>query len=192
MTTTTLYAEILVVGSGTALFIVLLFYSLFGNVSWASKLGGLSSIESIVSLIPVLSVFYLLGIVVINAAHILFEGREQERRRKELSRIESNYETIRNTLYTSPHKELIEDFEFRRSKVRICRGWFINALLIIVALLTYLWTGQMPATIVWFWITIVGLLMIGTHVSWWTATDTELQWLKAYAKQNSQSANPNE
>jgi hypothetical protein len=192
MTTTTLYAEILVVGSGTALFIVLLFYSLFGNVSWASKLGGLSSIESVVSLIPVLSLFYLLGIVVINVAHILFEGREQERRRKGLSRTESDYETIRNTLYTSSHKELIDDFEFRRSKVRICRGWFINAALIIIALLTYLWTGQMPATMVWFWIITVGLLMIGTRVSWWTATDTELQWLKAYAKQNSHSPNPTE
>ena len=192
MTTTTLYAEILVVGSGTALFIVLLFYSLFGNVSWASKLGGLSSIESVVFLIPALSMFYLLGIVVINVAHLLFEEKERKRRRKELSHIEKDYETIRNELYTSSHKELIEDFEFRRSKVRICRGWFVNGPLIIIALLTCLWTGQMPATMVWFWILTAGLLMIGTHVSWWTATDTELQWLKAYAKQNSHSPDPME
>ena len=192
MTTTTLYAEILVVGSGTALFIVLLFYSLFGNVSWASKLGGLSSIESVVSLVPVLSVFYLLGIVVINVAHLLFEKVEEERRKKALSDTEKSYETIRNDLYTSSHKELIEDFEFRRSKVRICRGWFVNGHLIIIALLTCLWTGQMPATMVWFWILTVGLLMMGTRVSWWTATDTELQWLKAYAKRNSHSPNPME
>ena len=56
MNTTTLYAELIVVGSGTTMFIVLFFYSLFGDASWFSKLGGLSSVESVVSLIPVLSV----------------------------------------------------------------------------------------------------------------------------------------
>ena len=192
MTTTTLYAEILVVGSGTALFIVLLFYSLCGKVSWATTIE-LSAIEKVVSLIPVVSVFYLLGIVVINVASKLFDGREKESRKEVLSLIGGDYEAIRNKLYTSGHKELIDDFEFRRSKVRICRGWFVNGLLIIIALFTYLRTGQeMPAKMVWFWITTVGLLMIGTWVSWGTATKTELEWLTAYFQQNAHSPNPME
>ena len=144
MNTTTLYAELIVVGSGATIFIVLLFYSLFGDSSWFSKFGGLTSIGSVVSLIPVLSVFYLLGIVISNVAYLLFKSREKRLSDEKLSRIKHEYEEIRNTLYTSTHKDLIDEFEFRRSKIRICRGWFINSILIIIALTTYLWTGKMP------------------------------------------------
>jgi hypothetical protein len=197
MNTTTLYAELIVVGSGATLFIVLLFHSLFGTSSWFSKLGGLTSIGSVVSLIPVLSVFYLLGIVISNVAYLLFKSREKKLRHKKFSKIKHEYERIREekisdiyeeirtTLYTSTHKDLIDEFEFRRSKIRICRGWFINSILIIIALTTYLFTGKIPYPMVWFWIITVGLLLIGTRVSWGTATDTELEWLNSYAKQKS-------
>lgn len=195
MNTTTLYAELIVVGSGATLFIVLLFHSLFGDSSWLSKLGGLSSIGSVVSLVPVLSVFYLLGIVISNVAYLLFKNREKKLRHEKFSKIKHEgkpmshekistvYEEIRNTLYISTHKDLIDEFEFRRSKIRICRGWFLNSILIIVALTTYLFTGKIPTPIVWFWIVTVGLLVIGTFVSWGTATETELDWLSSYGKQ---------
>jgi drug/metabolite transporter (DMT)-like permease len=183
MNTTTLYAELIVVGSGTSIFIVLFFYSLFGDASWLSKLGGLSSIGSVVSLIPVLSVLYLLGIVITNVGHLVFKRWEERLRKKNLSDIKSEYEEVRTTLYTSTNKDLMEQFEFRRSKIRICRGWFINSILIIIALVTYLWTKKIPESTVWFWIVIVGLLMMGIGISWWNATITELEWLKSYAKQ---------
>lgn len=35
---------------------------------------------------------------------------------------------------------------------------------------------------VWFWIVTVGLLMIGTRVSWSTATDSELDWVNSFAQ----------
>ncbi|OLD24314.1 MAG: hypothetical protein AUJ04_09330 [Acidobacteria bacterium 13_1_40CM_3_55_6] len=204
MNTTTLYAELIIVGSGATLFIVLLFHSLFGDSSWFSKLGGLSSIGSVVSLIPVLSVFYLLGIVISNVAYLLFKSREKRLRDEKLVDIKDKYEgirkekltnvyeEIRTRLYTSPHKDLIDEFEFRRSKIRICRGWFINSILVIIALTTYLFTGKIPYSMVWFWIITVGLLVIGTRVSWRTATDTELEWLNSYAKQNPLTRNPEE
>ena len=205
MNTTTLYAELIVVGSGATLFIVLLVYSLFGDLSWFSKLGGLTSIGSVVSLIPVLSVFYLLGIVISNVAYLLFKSREKKLHHKKLSKIQHEYERIREekisdvyedirtTLYTSGHTELIHEFEFRRSKIRICRGWFINSFLIIFALLTYLFTNKIPyPSMVWFWIITVGLLSVGTRLSWETATDTELDWLESYAKQKLLTPNPEE
>jgi hypothetical protein len=187
MNTTTLYAELIVIGSGAAIFIVLLFYSLFGDTSWYSKLGGLASVGSVVSLIPVLAVLYLLGIVINNVGYLLSKGLEKRLRREKLSEIGHEYEEIRNALYTSADvKDLIEDFKFRRSKIRICRGWFINSILIIIALITYLYTEKIPHSSVWFWIINVGSLMTGTCVSWWAATDTELEWLKAYAKRRGQ------
>lgn len=203
MNTTTLYAELIVVGSGATFFIVVLFYSLFGNPSWFSKLGGLTSIGSVVSLVPVLSVFYLMGIVISNVAYLLFKNREnclqvakfsdikqqyQTIRKEEVSDV---YEEIRTALYTSAHQDLIHEFEFRRSKIRICRGWFINSILIIIALVTYLCTNKFPYhSMAWFWIITVGLLLIGTRVSWETATATELGWLHSYAKQKVLTSNP--
>ena len=204
MNTTTLYAELIVVGSGATLFIVLLFYSLFGDLSWFSKLGGLTSIGSVVSLIPVLSVFYLLGIVISNVAYLLFKSTENKKHHDKFSKTKHKYqgfksektsdiyEEIRTTLYTSSHTELIHEFEFRRSKIRICRGWFINSILIIFALVTYLSTGKIRYPLVWFWIITVGLLLIGTRVSWGSATDTELDWLESYAKQKLLTPNPEE
>jgi hypothetical protein len=153
---------------------------------------GLSSIGSVVSLIPVLSVFYLLGIVISNVAYLLSKSMEKKLREKKLSDIKREYEEIRNTLYTSAHKDLIEEFEFRRSKIRICRGWFINSILIIIALTTYLWTGKIPYSMVGFWMMTVILLMVRTGVSWWTATDTELEWLNSYATQSILTPNPEE
>jgi hypothetical protein len=183
MNTTTLYAEIIVVGSGTTMFIVLFFYSLFGKTSWFSNLGGLSSVESIVSLIPVLSVFYLLGIIITNLGHLFFKTWEDGLRKEKLSDLKREYEDVRTDLFTSSDKDLIEQFEFRRSKIRICRGWFINSILILVTLLISPWTGKIPEAIVWFWVIIVWLLMNGIRVSWLNATNTELAWLRSFAKQ---------
>jgi hypothetical protein len=138
-------------------------------------------------LVPVLAVLYLLGIVINNVGYLLSKDLEKRLRREKLSEIGHEYEEIRNSLYTSADvKDLIEDFKFRRSKIRICRGWFINSILIIIALITYLYTEKIPHSLVWFWIINVGLLMTGTCVSWWAATDTELEWLKAYAKRRVQ------
>jgi hypothetical protein len=174
------------------MFIVLFFYSLFGDASWFSKPGGLSSVESVVSLIPVLSVFYLLGIIITNLGHLFFKKWEDRLHKEKLSDLKREYEDVRTDLFTSADKELIEQFEFRRSKIRICRGWFINSILILIALLIYPWTGKIPEAIVWFWIIIVWLLMIGIRVSWLNATDTELKWLKSYAKHPKPDSNPDE
>jgi hypothetical protein len=182
MSITTLYAELIVVGSGTMIFIVLLFYSLLGSPLWFGRLKELSSLESVIFSIPVLSVIYLLGIVIANVSHLLLEPLEEWLRTKRLG-TEKKYEDIRIILYISPNmKDLVEEFEFRRSKVRICRGWFVNSILIIIALKTYLGTDKPSNSMAWFWIITVGLLMVGAGVSWWTATTTELKWFESFAK----------
>ena len=183
MSITTLYAELVVVGTGGLVFVLLFFYSLFGNPSWLGKLQSMpDSIGNAIYLIPALSVIYLLGIVISNVSHLLFERRENRLRVEKLEKFE--YDDIRNGLYTSPEaKALVEDFEFRRSKVRICRGWFLNCILIIVALAACLLFGKMSWPVTAFWIITVVALMAGTYVSWQTATDTELSWLKSYARQ---------
>ena len=183
MNITTLYAELVVVGTGAAFFVLLLFYSLFGNVSWIDKLKSLNAIH----LIPALSIIYLLGIIIANVSYKVFEKLEKRLRIQILKEFDAQYEEIRNLLYTSDNtKDLVEEFEFRRSKVRICRGWVINSILIIFALLSCLLIGKIPCPVAWFWIITVGLVLIGSRLSWKTATITELEWFRTFAEQQVQ------
>ena len=185
MNFTTLYAELVVVGTGALIFILLFFYSFFGDLSWFSKFGAKDSfLGNAVVLIPALSVIYLLGIVIANVSHLLFLCFENSLRAKLLEECGKDYETIRGALYLDPKaKELIVDFEFRRSKVRICRGWFVNCFFIAIACVVCAFEQKIRVPVAVFWILSSDLLMIGTAISWLTATTTELDWLNEYALQ---------
>lgn len=191
MSITTLYAELVVVGTGALLFVLLSFYAFFGAPSWTAKITA-GSIQSVISLIPVLSVIYLLGIIMANVSHIFFKGREEDLRTEKLADVykdvpdKCKYEQIRTELYTSPNTQnFVHDFEFRRSKVRICRGWCLNSLLIILAVLACFGNGRisLPETV--FWCLGLGLVAAGAAISWHTATTTELDWMNSFAKQRS-------
>ena len=175
-----------VVGSGALFFVLLFCYALFGNQSWFAKLDVPATIGNAIFLIPALSFIYLLGIVIANVSHLFFRATERRLRCNSLKGFDKHYQydEIRNDLYTSPDaKELVGEFEFRRSKVRISRGWFVNCILIIVALVACLIGGKMSLPAALFWIIMVTALMMGTLVSWRTATETELMWLRSYAEQ---------
>jgi hypothetical protein len=180
MSTTTLYAELVVVGTGAAIVILVFFYSLTGDWSLFSGLGGLASLGSAASLIPVLSIIYLLGIINTNIGFLLFKWFEDHLRSKAWPNNDNKYDEIRNKLYISNHKDLIDDFHFRRSKIRICRGWFINSFLIFVALIIGTSNGHVGSFRSRFSIATMGLLMIGTVVAFWAATDTELRELRFF------------
>ena len=194
MSITTLYAELVVVGTGALLFVLLSFYAFFGAPSWTPKITA-GSIESVISLIPVLSVVYLLGIVMANVSHIVFKKWEERLRKNKLADViqdvpvKEKYEQLRTELYTSPNTQnFVHDFEFRRSKVRICRGWCLNCLLIIVALLACFQNERITLPVTRFWCLGLGLLAAGALVSWYTATTTELDWMNSFAKRRSKAA----
>src|ERR1044072_241906 len=175
-----------VLGSGALFFILLFCYSIFGDQSWFTKLTVPATVGNAIFLIPAVSVIYLLGIVVANVSHLFFRQTEERLRRESLKEFDKHYQyaEIRNDLYTSPEaKDLVGEFEFRRSKVRISRGWFVNCILIIVALIACRFGEKMSLFATLVWILIVAVLMMGTLISWRTATDTELTWLKSYAAQ---------
>jgi hypothetical protein len=193
MSITTLYAELVVVGTGALLFIVLFAYAFFGDLSFVMKFPT-SALGATIVLIPILSVIYLLGIIIANVSHLLFRGFETDLQRKafEKEKIEGGeYEKVRNELYTSRDAQnLVHDFEFRRSKVRICRGWYLNSLLIIVAILACFGTGRIALSTTVFCSIAFALLAAGAFLSWYTATITELQWMKSFAKPPTPAAKP--
>jgi hypothetical protein len=179
MSITTLYAELVVVGTGTLLFIVLSWYAFIGDLSFVTKFPA-NALGATVVLIPILSVIYLLGIIIANVSHRIFDWLERRLQKEKLGNID--YAQIRNQLYTSPNvQNLVHDFEFRRSKVRICRGWFLNSILIIVALLACFETGRISLSITIFGCVASVIIAAGTFISWCTATTTELDWMNAFA-----------
>jgi len=101
---------------------------------------------------------------------------------------EINYGEARNDLYTSPNvQNLVHDFEFRRSKVRICRGWYLNCVLIMVALLACYGNGRTSLQVTLFGCAALAFLAAGAFVSWHTATTTELDWLKSFAQHRNEA-----
>ena len=193
MSITTLYAELVVVGTGALLFIVLFAYAFFGDLSFVTKFPA-NALGATIVLFPILSVIYLLGIIIANVSHLLFRGFETDLQRKALEkegRERGEYEKVRNELYTSRDAQnLVHDFEFRRSKVRICRGWYLNSLLIIVAILACFGTGRIHLSTTIFCSIAFALLAAGAFLSWYTATITELQWMKSFAKPPTPAAKP--
>ena len=179
MSITTLYAELVVVGTGALLSVLLLVYAFFG-ASWVPKLSA-DSIGTVISLVPALSVVYVLGIIVVSISHRIFDGLEEHLRTGLLGEI--NYGEVRNELYTSPNvQNLVHDFEFRRSKVRICRGWYLNCVLLMVALLACYGNGRTGLQVTLFGCAALAFLAAGAFVSWHTATTTELDWIKSFAQ----------
>ena len=188
MSITTLYAELVVVGTGALLFVLLSVYAFFG-ASWVPAVSA-DSAGKVIALVPVLSVIYLLGIIVANVTHIILQKREERLRINALAKInmdvpgEKKYEQLRTELYMSPNAQnFVHDFEFRRSKVRICRGWCLNCVLLIVALLACFGNGRTSLQVTIFGCVALAFLAAGAFVSWYTATTTELQWMQSFAQQ---------
>lgn len=142
MNTTNLFVELIVIGVGATLWIVLLILSLFGY-AWV-PFDGLLSLPA---LIPILSVIYVLGIVVDRLADALFEQIWKEGL---LARVymqanrNDQYRNDRRLLYTESDR-LADLLEYGRSRLRICRGWVVNSVLILVAMNLFIWLRLEPA-----------------------------------------------
>ncbi len=196
MKTTNLFVELVVVGTGAALFVVLLLFTFFGAQPWLYQ--GISKSDDVASIIPVLSLIYVLGIVVDKVAYRLFKNTE-DHLRSNMFKVESTepdklkgYYDARHHLFTSPNTTAaIEAFEFGRSKIRICRGWTVNSVLIILALICFMifrrgWDSRISVGIIAF-----GLLAWGARWSWGVATAVEFNWLNRFHNMSSETPKTN-
>ncbi len=195
MKTTNLFVELVVVGAGAALFVVLLLFTFFGDQLWFNQ--RLSKFDDVASIIPVLSLIYVLGIIVDKIAYRVFENTEDRLRCKEFGEPTApakpkGYYDARHCLYTSPNTTAaIEAFEFGRSKIRICRGWTVNSILIILALICFMifrrgWDSRISVGIIAF-----GLLAWGARWSWGIATAVEFNWLKRFHNKSLETSKTN-
>ena len=129
MATTQLFVELLIIGVG-ALAALLIFGAAVLGYEPTSALLELLSTKA---LIPGLSVAYVLGIVTDRIADRVF-GRLDTRYREEFFPEDGRgYYTARRTLLIHGAK-LWDHLEYGRSRLRICRGWAFNTILLLVAI----------------------------------------------------------
>ena len=138
MNTTALFVELIVIGIGTAAWIALLLLSIFGYL-WIPA----QQVTALIALLPFLSLIYVLGIVtdylVFNIYRRVFRRLEDSFCRRYLGK-EIDIETIRTYVYTYATENVINRFEYDRSRLRICRAWSVNFMFLAISTLIFLWT----------------------------------------------------
>jgi hypothetical protein len=134
MNTTNLFVELIVIGVGASIWVCLLILSVFGY-GWVP----FDKVFSLPLLIPALSIVYLLGIVTDRIADAIFEAWWGQRYRKAVYKnsLKQFFED-RRTVF-SKSEQIARLYEYSRSRMRICRSWAVNAILIALTLNLFLW-----------------------------------------------------
>ncbi len=132
MTTTAFVVELLVIGMGALGWVAFLILAIFGY-SWTQAV----RIDAPLLLIPGLSVTYVLGILTDRLADRIFQ-RWAERLRRQRFDTPDEYVEVRTRIYMRS-KGLRALYEYNRSRLRICRGWAVNAALVAVTFNLFVW-----------------------------------------------------
>ncbi len=151
MNTTNLFVEVLVIGTGAAVYIILILMAFLGCQPFVDLLAhikdmNLGEMSLLVSSIPAFSVIYVLGIITDRVADTIFYRLWGKRlKAKHFGSTNSCSEglekdllfTSRHTIYTEA-EYLAAKLEYGRSRLRVCRGWTLNFVLIGMSMLLFL------------------------------------------------------
>lgn len=130
MSTTALFVELVVIGVGALAAVLLGSMTLLGFDPERLRL-----LLNPNLLIPELAVTYLFGIIVDRLANLCFKKWSKSKRLKIFSSIEAFQKARANVYENSPFRQ---SFEYIRSRLRICRGWVLNSVLLAVSIDAFL------------------------------------------------------
>jgi hypothetical protein len=142
MSTTSLFVELIVIGVSTLVWLALLIFAVFGY-AWVP----IDVLLSPAAAVPVLAVVYVLGIISDRIADAVFDRIWSDDLRGPYFQNKAEYYQARRRILI--HSERLSDLlEYGRSRLRICRGWAFNSILVAIALNAFLWTnfGNLPST----------------------------------------------
>jgi hypothetical protein len=114
---------------------------------------------------------YSLGIVIDRLSDQLFSKQDKKLRSNIFSN-NSEYHFARTYVYTYGTSQIINLFEYGRSRIRISRAWFINYLMLMISIPIFIWTRfpniqlNLRIQITFFGIIVLGLCSIATLVAW--------------------------
>jgi hypothetical protein len=125
MSTTNLFVELVVIGVGAMVWLILLTSAIF-DFQWLQ----VKSEIFLALTVPLLSLIYLLGIILDRIADLSFEKIWSKKIRKSsYGGTEQNFYDDRR-IVLSQQNLITERLLYAQSRARICRGWSLNALLI--------------------------------------------------------------
>jgi hypothetical protein len=143
MSTTNLFVELIVIGVGASIWLILFIFSMFGY-GWVP----IERLLSPFAAVPILAVVYVLGIISDRIADAVFEWIWSDDLRESYFQDRQEYYDARRLILTRSER-LSDLLEYGRSRLRICRGWAFNLILITVSLNTFLWTSFSDKSFVW-------------------------------------------
>ncbi|WP_158709112.1 hypothetical protein [Streptomyces globisporus] len=173
-----MFVEVLVVGIGSLAALAVFFVSLAG-VNNASRLAPLAESTVIAGLS--LAFAYALGILVDRGADsILASKRRQFRARYFAS--SATYAEAKKAISSNP--DLMARADYARSRMRICRGWVFNSLLLFIAIDFAIMRFPLEGRILMISATtVIGfLLVLGFYVAWRNITLTSYRKLALQAR----------
>lgn len=176
MNTTNLFVELIVIGIGALTWTLLVLLTALG-FDWLP----IDRAFSIEALVPVLSIVYVLGIITDRVADAIFDRWWSDDLRSEHFGERQEYYRARRQILTSSER-LSDLLEYGRSRLRIARGWTLNAILIAMGLNLFVWTrlrqSQMAARL-----SVVGTLFLltlaaGAWYAWQSISLAEYRKIK--------------
>lgn len=176
MGTTDLFVELIVIGIGAFAWIAIATLSIFGY-QWVP----LEKLLSVSAIVPFLSFVYIVGIVTDRLADVLFDQIWIPRlQRKHHYSLQTAREDRR--LIYSKNEYLANLIEYGRSRLRICRGWAFNSVLIMIASSFFVATQVADAflrTRLFIWINLLfGFIAFFSWYSWYQLSDTQYYRVK--------------
>ena len=139
MNNTNYTIELLIAGISTALWIVLLTMAFWGNwlIEWLPGIG--NELAIVLVLFPFV---YMIGVLIDRVSSGLFGLMEDKLRNKYFPNRDA-YKMARSITYTR-HEQLIKLFEYNSVRIRICRNWCLNGIMILLAWTILLFSAHSP------------------------------------------------
>ena len=131
MNTTNLFVELLVVGVGAFAWTLLLLLGFVGK-----DINTVMAYANVAWTIPLLSISYVLGIVIDRIADGIFSKFWGKNIRSKFFSSKNHYYKSRSIIFTYS-QSISELLEYNRSRLRICRGWALNSIMLVFALNLY-------------------------------------------------------
>jgi hypothetical protein len=176
MSTTELFVELIIIGTGATIWVYLLAISIFGFTQV-----DLAQFASLTTLVPFLSLTYVMGIVVDRVADTLFERIWSGKIFSRYYQSQDEFYKDRRILYI--HEGRLADLlEYGRSRLRICRGWALNSTLILITSNLFIWIRVpdffLRIKVSFFSSIFCSLLTYGTWFSWYKLTLNDYRRVK--------------
>ena len=173
MNTTNLFVELIVIGVGAVIWVLLLALSVFGYPGFS-----LNPDLWPIFLMPFLAITYLLGIITDRVADSLIEYIWNDDLRDSYFENREQYYNARRIIFLKSEK-MTDLLEYGRSRLRICRGWVFNGLAIAGSLLVFKhnWTSDV-SDIVYFGCGLSLSLSVLSFYSWRMLTKVEYKKIR--------------